>query len=98
MTDNLDITANFSQAEHSLSVLINPPGMGTVTKSPDKPSYHYGETVTLTATGVTGWWLESWGGDVSGRWSPLTITVLGNTDIVANFTDTEITYLPVIIR
>ena len=98
MTDNLDITANFSQAEHSLSVLINPPGMGTVTKSPDKPSYHYGETVTLTATGVTGWWLESWGGDASGSWSPLTITVLGNTEIVANFTNTEINYLPVIIR
>ena len=98
MTDNLDITANFSQAEYSLSVSVSPPGMGTVTLSSNKPYYHYGDTVTLTATGVTGWWLESWGGNASGRLNPLTITVLGNTNIVANFTDTEITYLPLIIR
>lgn len=98
MNDNLEITANFSQIEYSLSVFVNPPGMGTVTKSPNKPNYNYGDVVTLTADGVTGWWLESWSGDASGNLNPLTFTVVGNTDIVANFTDTYHTYLPAILK
>ncbi len=98
MNDNLEITANFAQIEYTLSVSVNPPGMGTVTKSPNKPYYNYGDVVTLTANGVTGWWLESWSGDASGNSNPLTFTVVGNSTIVANFTDTYHTYLPAILK
>lgn len=88
MNDNLEITANFSQIEYSLSVSVNPVGLGNVTKSPNKPYYYYGEVVTLTASPtVTGWRFIDWSGDASGVTNPLQITITGNNNIIANFSD-----------
>jgi uncharacterized repeat protein (TIGR02543 family) len=98
MNENIEITATFTQNEYSLSTSVNPAGMGSVAISPLKPNYHFGDVVTLTATGETGWWLESWSGDVSGNKNPLTFTIVGNTNIVANFTDIFHTYLPAILK
>ena len=87
MNDNLEITANFAQIEYTLSVSINPPGMGTVTKSPNKPYYNYGDVVTLTASGITGWRFTGWSGNATGVTNPLQVTITGNTNITANFSN-----------
>jgi len=60
-------------------------GRGTVTKSPDKSAYNYGEEVTLIAVPDTGWHFVSWGGDVTGTTNPLTVTMDGNKTITATF-------------
>ncbi len=88
MTDNLEITANFAQSEYTLSVSVDPPGMGTVAKSPNKPYYYYGEVVTLTASSsVTGWRFVNWTGHASGATNPIQVTITGDAQITANFSD-----------
>jgi hypothetical protein len=47
--------------------------------------YHYGDEVTLTATANAGWTFADWGD--AGTANPLTITIEGDTNITANFTD-----------
>lgn len=88
---NTSITATFSQTEYSLIVLVNPIGAGTVTKSPSKPYYYYGDMVTLTASPVPGWSFTNWSGGASGNTNPLTVTMTGNKTIVANFTQNQYT-------
>lgn len=70
----------------SVNVTASPPGSGTVTKQPDKLLYASGEQVTLSAVANEGWQFETWGGDISGTTSPITITVTGNMNITATFT------------
>jgi uncharacterized repeat protein (TIGR02543 family) len=66
-------------------------GSGSVVKNPDKPEYHFGEVVTLTATANPGWTYSGWSGDASGTANPLSIIILGDTSIDANFTQDEYT-------
>ncbi len=88
---DINITANFTQDEYSLIVSVNPTGMGSVTISPLKPNYHYGDVVTLTPTAELGWTFDSWSGDASGTDNPLVYNITGNTSITANFTQDEYT-------
>lgn len=88
VTDNLDITANFTLNEYTLDVLTNPTGIGSVIKLPNKPYYNYGDVVILTAETTTeGWHFFVWSGDVSGTDNPLSVTIIGNTNITANFSN-----------
>lgn len=98
MTSHKSITANFTQNEYSLNVSVNPEGMGSVAISPSKPNYHYGENVTLTATPATGWRFVDWSGDVTSIDNPLALTITGNTNVTANFTDKFYIYLPLILK
>ena len=98
MSSHKSITANFSQDEYSLDVTVIPEGMGSVTISPSKPNYHYGDMVTLTATPATGWMFTGWSGDVTSIDNPLALTITGNTNVTANFTDTFYIYLPLILK
>jgi uncharacterized repeat protein (TIGR02543 family) len=82
---NKNVTANFTQNQYTLTVNIAPSGSGSVTKSPDKASYIYGEQVTLTATANSGYTFDKWSGDVSGATNPITLTVNGNKTATANF-------------
>ena len=79
------VTANYSSNPCSLTANVNPPGVGTVTKDPDKSVYGYGEQVTLTAKGSEGYTFKGWSGDVSGEMNPLTVIIKGNTTVTANF-------------
>jgi len=97
VTNDLSISATFTQDEYTLSISINPPYKGTVQITPLKPFYHYGDVVTLTATAVSGWSFSNWSGDVSGNENPLTIMITGNTEIIANFQRIKL-YLPFISR
>ena len=88
MTDNLSITASFSKDEYLLTVSSNPTEMGSVDITPSQPFYYYGDEVTLTATpAFPGWRFIGWSGDASGDTNPLPVTITGNTEITANFSD-----------
>ncbi len=85
--DDTSITANFTQNEYTLNVSVDPIDSGSVSVDPPAVTYHYGDTVKLTASPSTGWALTGWSGDATGIENPLEITITGNTDITANFSD-----------
>ena len=68
-------------------VTVNIVGQGTVTRTPDKPSYQDGEIVVLTAIPDSASVFGGWSGDHSSEENPDTIVVLGNTTITATFSD-----------
>ena len=80
------VTASFTQDEYSLMVSVNPAGVGSVSKSPDKVSYVYGDQVQLTAVANPGYTFSGWSGDASGTSGQITITVDGHRAVTANFT------------
>ena len=88
---NKSVTANFTQNQYTLSVGVSPTGSGSVTKSPDKASYVYGDVVTLTASANTGYSFASWSGDASGTTNPYALTINGNKSVTANFTQNQYT-------
>jgi uncharacterized repeat protein (TIGR02543 family) len=81
-----NVVANFTQNQYTLTVTISPSGSGSVTKSPDKPTYVYGEEVTLTATANPDYSFSSWSGSVTGTTNPVSLTINGNKTVTANFT------------
>ena len=78
------VTATFTQIEYSLSA--SAVGNGSVVKSPNQASYHYGDIVQLTAIPAVGWSFSRWSGDLSGSISPANLTITGNMTVVATFT------------
>ncbi|MDP6946764.1 MAG: hypothetical protein QF464_21620, partial [Myxococcota bacterium] len=64
-------------------LLVQTSGWGEVT--PPSGTYDRHEALTLTATPRSGWFFDSWSGDVSGADNPLTVTLSGDMSIVATF-------------
>jgi hypothetical protein len=58
---------------------------GTVTKSPDLPSYAAGSTVTVTAATLSIYEFTGWTGDASGMTNPLAVVMTANKSITAQF-------------
>ena len=85
MTANQTVTAHFVE-EVPVTLTVNSSGSGTVTVSPDQPSYLQGEPVTLTAVPANGWQFDGWSGDASGSSNPLTVTMNSNKSVTATFT------------
>lgn len=80
------VTANFDLEEYTLT--IEKTGNGTVTKSPDQLTYHYGDVIALTATPDAGWSFTGWSANVvSGN-----VTINSNTTVTATFTQTVATH------
>jgi len=90
---NLNIVANFGQAQYTFSATSA--GNGAVDWTPKKDFYASGEQVTVTATADTGYAFNGWTGDVTSNVNPLTIPIFGNTALVANFVATQ-TYTVVV--
>lgn len=86
-----NVTATFTQSEYSLNVNIV--GSGSVTKSPDGTSYHYGDLVELNATADLGWTFSGWSGDLSGTSNPVSITMNSSKTVTATFTKKSSTQL-----
>ncbi len=76
-------------ATYNLTISKNPTAGGSVTKNPDKTSYSYGESVTLTATTSSGYSFANWSGDASGASSSVTITMNANKNVTANFSSNQ---------
>jgi uncharacterized repeat protein (TIGR02543 family) len=85
MNANKTVTANFTPIEYSLAINITPTGGGTVTKSPNKSTYNYGDQVTLIATPASGYSFARWEGDASGTNASTTITIDSNESVTAVF-------------
>ena len=83
MDANKSITATFTVSQYSLNVAVV--GSGTVSASPDLPSYSHGTTVTLTANPAAGYHFVGWSGDTSGSSNPVTLTMDGNKSVTATF-------------
>jgi len=82
MDGSKSVTALFASNVHTLTISATG---GTVTKSPDKASYEYGESVTLTASADAGYSFTGWSGAASGTNSSVTITMDGDKSVTANF-------------
>jgi uncharacterized repeat protein (TIGR02543 family) len=99
MDGNTSITANFTQIEYTLTVIVDPLNAGSVTVDPAQPPYHYGDTTTLTAYANTGWTFAGWEGDVISVVNPLTVMIQANTSITARFALVLYKlFLPMVIR
>jgi len=85
MDNNKTVTATFTQNEYTLTIAIA--GSGSVSKNPDQSTYHYGDTVHLTATPDAGWSFSEWSGDLTGSQNPTTIVIDGYKSVTATFTE-----------
>ncbi len=74
-----------------LTLDINPPGSGSITKSPDKATYQQNDVVTLTPNPASSWSFANWSHDLSGNLVPITILMTSNKLVTANFTQAHYT-------
>jgi len=86
ITGNTTVTATFSQNEYTLTINRSPEAGGTVTVTPDKTTYHYGDVITLTAIATPDWEFVRWSGDVTGTEAQITHSITGHTIVTATFT------------
>jgi hypothetical protein len=84
ITKDTSVTVTFTQNEYPLAITLV--GSGSVAKSPDQSTYHYGDVVQLTATANTGWVFSAWSGDLTGSTNPASLTIDGNKAVTATFT------------
>ena len=91
MNGNKNVIAQFAAKTYSLNISVDPSNGGSVSKSPDKSSYNYGEQVTLTANPALGYSFDRWSGDASGASQTVTITMNGNKNVTAQFAEIQYT-------
>lgn len=94
MTGDKTVTATFTQDEYTLDVVSE---NGTVTKTPEQATYHYGDVVQLEAVPNPGWEFTGWSGGASGIENPVSLTILGNTSITASYGETNPPYVYTLI-
>ncbi|HPR34254.1 MAG TPA: choice-of-anchor Q domain-containing protein [Anaerolineaceae bacterium] len=81
------------------TLTVDTEGSGLVALDPDKTEFQFGEIVSLTASADPGWSFSGWSGDTAGTTNPLTISILDDTSITANFEQVIFKiYLPLIVR
>ncbi len=68
-----------------LVLTVSAVGDGVVDVNPDLFEYTQGDLVDVTATPDPGWQFLGWSGDVSSSDNPLTITMVGDVSVTANF-------------
>ncbi len=85
ITKDMTLTANFQLKQYSLSASVSPSGGGTVQPYPSQTSYACGTNVTITATAASCYTFIGWSGAATGTTNPVTITVDGNKELIANF-------------
>ncbi|HRN67044.1 MAG TPA: DUF1349 domain-containing protein [Promineifilum sp.] len=82
--DNV-ITATFNQIHYELNVTSNDGEKGTVTVSPQKDYYLYGDVVTLTPVPEPGYEFVMWTGDKTGSEDPLIFAMTQDVTLEAVF-------------
>jgi hypothetical protein len=78
-TTVISVTAHYTQDEYTLTVNSD---HGAVTKTPNQPTYRYGDVVTLSVTPEAGWAFAGWTPSLTDN----QVTITGNTTVTANFT------------
>ncbi len=89
MSQNQSITATFTQEQYTLTRNSGGEGSGLITVTPDRASYLFGEVVTIEAIADTGSLFDGWSGALSGTVPTQTLTITGDSTIVAAFTREE---------
>ena len=87
VTGNATYTAYFTLNNYTVTVSASPSYGGSVTGG---GTYHYGETATLTATPASGYEFAGWS-DANTQ-NPRTVTVTGNANYTAIFSEVGVTY------
>ncbi len=90
---NLTVTASYSLAPYTITV--NQSASGTVTVSPSQAIYHYGDTVSISASPGAGYLFGGWtvsGGMVSANTGSDSLAVQGNVTLAANFPPPPISF------
>jgi uncharacterized repeat protein (TIGR02543 family) len=83
LNNSKTLIANFVLNEYTVSTIaVN----GTIASTPSQATYSHGSYVILTATPNTGYTFTNWTGDVSDTTNPITLNMLSNKSIIANFT------------
>ncbi|HNZ73648.1 MAG TPA: hypothetical protein PKG73_03580 [bacterium] len=85
MDSDKTITAVFTELPVYYTLTVEVIGEGSVIKNPDKTLYPAGEAVTLTAQADEGWGFDHWTGDLAGTDNPSVITMDGNKEVDAAF-------------
>lgn len=93
---NTNVTANFLQPGYTVTAIANPGDTvpysgytgngGTITKTPDQSTYHYGDVVTVRAIPDENMYFMSWTGSFGAdQTNPKVVTVTGDITMTANF-------------
>jgi len=82
MNTNKNITADFAAITYTLKIKAT---NGIVTKNPDKTTYNYGETVTISVLANNGYQFTGWSGDENTTLNPIVLTMNTIKNISANF-------------
>jgi hypothetical protein len=90
MNQDKAVAATFTQIPYSLTVTSLAEGC-SITVNPNQTSYHYGDSVCLTAVATGGWFFSGWGGSLSGSANPATLTFDENEVVFASFAQNEYT-------
>jgi hypothetical protein len=97
MDSDQEITANFAQTIHSLTVDVSPGDSnievdGIAPSSyPATYSFAEGASVNLEAVPASSYYFANWSGDFSDSENPITITMDSDQAVTANFTQTAYT-------
>jgi len=89
MSGNMNVTANFTQVNYTLS--LTKVGNGSVTVNgtshtlPWSGTFPSGSVVQLQAVPDSGWGFSSWSGDLTGNANPSSITMSGNKNVTVTF-------------
>jgi uncharacterized repeat protein (TIGR02543 family) len=96
MDSDKEVTANFAQITHTLTVNDSQSDNGTVTLEPSQPAGGYvaGTEVTLTAVASDGYEFDHWSGAFSGSEIPTTIIMDSDKQITANFIEVSASAFP----
>jgi uncharacterized repeat protein (TIGR02543 family) len=88
ITANRVLVANFSINTYTLTATSNPAAGGTITRTPDQPTYNYGTQVLLTATPAIGYTFRNWtsNGVIVSTSAAYQVSMTANRVLVANFT------------
>ncbi|HOZ79215.1 MAG TPA: InlB B-repeat-containing protein [Ferruginibacter sp.] len=89
MTADRTVTASFVPVTYTLTATASPVAGGIVNGA---GTYNSGSTATVTAVPSAGYVFNGWSGAATGTANPLTITITGNSAVVAAFTAVPVTY------
>lgn len=89
MNQNHIITATFTQDQYQL--MVEQIGNGSISVTPDQPTYLYGDVITLTAAADPGASFTGWTGPLISASPIVTITMTENQVITGTFTPLEYT-------
>ncbi len=96
MNSDTDVRARFVQENYELD--INKTGQGTVTITPQKTIYFFGDRVTLKATPANGWRFVAWTGDINDNASTIQITFDESINTTAIFAKGSKLFMPVSMK